>query len=184
MVTEKAAARIKQDTGIDISGYTRTLTAEAVQHALEMHGVGGVRLRQFPNQLQLLPRDIELLPRILNDPDAVTLSGTKGPNGEDRIISRKKIENAYIVVEEARPKKGLKKLTMITMWKEKSETPQSTPETLLSPRQAGNVPELGDNIPQTDAGNNNKINLNTGTAHGNEDGSLLNCIIHAILASG
>jgi hypothetical protein len=94
-----------------------------------------------------VPYDFELLPQILNEPDSIALSSIKGPNCQDRIISRKILENEYIVIEEVRPKRGLKKLTLVTMWKEKSGTPQSTPKALSTPSQAGNVPEINDNIP-------------------------------------
>ena len=73
--------------------------------------------------------DVELLPQILNNSDLITLETLeekKGPNREDRIISRRQTGNKYVVVEEARPKKGLKKLVVITVWKEKSGTPLTT----------------------------------------------------------
>ncbi|MDR1515554.1 MAG: hypothetical protein LBS45_07660 [Synergistaceae bacterium] len=147
-VSENNASHIKRETGVDVSGYTRTLTAEAVQHALDLHSEGGIRLEQYPIQLPLTPEDFELLPRLLNEPDSIALSNIKGPNGQSRIISRKVVNDAYVIVEEARPKKGLKKLTLVTMWKEKSGTPQSTPKALSTPSRAGNVPELGNNISQ------------------------------------
>ena len=162
VIDEKNADKIKQSTGLDLSGYTRTLTAQAILHSLNFHGMGGIRLTQFLNQIPLVREDFELLPKILNNPDSITLEEKKGPNDEDRIISRKQVGNEYVVVEEARPKKGLKKLVVITMWKEKPGTPLTTSETLLSPRQAGDAPELINNIAQNDENvNNNKSHVQT-----------------------
>jgi hypothetical protein len=168
-VNSQNVTRIKQDTGIDVSGYTRTLTAQGILHSLDLHGIGGIRLNQFPGQLPLTPQDFELLPQILNESDVVELGDNKGPNGENRIVSRKLIGDEYVVVEEVRPKGGLKKLSVITMWKEKARAPLATPETLLTPSQAGNaLASDKKSIPQPDALSNNLVVV-TGNEFGEFD---------------
>jgi hypothetical protein len=64
--------------------------------------------------------ELAKLPEILENPDSIELSDETGPNMEQRIISKKLYGDHYVVIEEARPKRGKKKLALVTMWREEN----------------------------------------------------------------
>ena len=129
-VSDNNAKAIMDATGLDVSGYTRTLTGSSVRHIIKQHGKDGVRIQDHRNQLPVGLKDLELLPQILENPDVIE-SGVSD-RGLDLIISKKQIGDKYIVLEEAFS--GRNKLVPLSMWKEdvnykRPETPPSTSET-------------------------------------------------------
>ncbi|MDR1378337.1 MAG: hypothetical protein LBJ36_04735 [Synergistaceae bacterium] len=141
IVSKQNAKAILDATGLDVSGYTRTLTGSSVAHIIKQHGENGVRIKDHQNQLPVGVEDFDLLPKILENPDVIE-SGVSG-RGLDVIVSKKQIGDKYIVLEEAFS--GRKKLVPLSMWKEdvdykKPGTPPSTSETFQPPRLADDIP--------------------------------------------
>lgn len=140
-VSDQNARAIMDATGLDVSGYTRSLNGSSVAHILKQHGEGGVRLNDHKNQLPIGVKDLEMLPQILEAPDIIEHSVSE--RGVDVIISKKQVGDKYIVLEEAFS--GRRKLVPLTMWKEDANykrqgTPPSTSETFQPQRLAGDAP--------------------------------------------
>ena len=133
-ISPENARKIKEATGIDVSGYTRTLTGENVIHIATQHGPNGRRLSAYAGQIPVTASDLARLPEILSSPDSIEIGKEAEHDNLERIVSKKLIGNSFVVVEEVR--RGRKKLVPVTMWKEKAETPPQTSETFPSPRRA------------------------------------------------
>jgi hypothetical protein len=139
---------IMDATGIDVSGYTRALTGSTVEHIIDGHGEGGARIADHRNQVPVTPRDFELLPELLKNPDVIEHGVSD--RGLDVIVSKKQVGDQYIILEEAFS--GRKKLVPLTMWKEDIDykrrgTPPSTSETFQSQRLADDIPVAEKSLP-------------------------------------
>ena len=133
-ISDAAAERILNDTGIDVTGYAHALDGSGLHHILNRHGVDGKALKTYKNQLAVAESDLKRLPEVVETPDIVEAGRTQ-PNGNATLIFKKRVNGHYLVVEDVRGSLG--KLIPITMWKERakqkadegfshtSETPQT-----------------------------------------------------------
>ena len=133
-ISDAAAERILNDTGIDVTGYAHALDGSGLHHILNRHGVDGKALKTYKNQLAVAESDLKCLPEVVETPDIVEAGRTQ-PNGNATLIFKKRVNGHYLVVEDVRGSLG--KLIPITMWKERakqkadegfshtSETPQT-----------------------------------------------------------
>ena len=133
-ISDAAAERILNDTGIDVTGYAHALDGSGLHHILNRHGVDGKALKTYKNQLAVAESDLKRLPEVVETPDIVEVGRTQ-PNGNATLIFKKRVNGHYLVVEDVRGSLG--KLIPITMWKERakqkadegfshtSETPQT-----------------------------------------------------------
>ena len=79
-VLPKHAERIKELTGIDVTGAEYRMNPHAIRHTLRRHGDPQVEGRRIPPQIAVELNDLSILPLILNDPDKIEL-GTPSPRG-------------------------------------------------------------------------------------------------------
>jgi hypothetical protein len=100
-VTKVEADRIKDATGIDLSGYAHNLDGSSWHHILRNHGH---ELR--PGQLSITKEDIEALPLVVSEFDHVQTVGTNS-RGLQLIRFKKRINGHVLVVEEIRKKRSL-----------------------------------------------------------------------------
>ena len=133
-ISDAAAERVLNDTGIDVTGYAHALDGSGLHHILNRHGVDGKALKTYKNQLAVAESDLKRLPEVVETPDIVEAGRTQ-PNGNATLIFKKRVNGHYLVVEDVRGSLG--KLIPITMWKERakqkadegfshtSETPQT-----------------------------------------------------------
>jgi hypothetical protein len=164
-LSNSITAKIKDVTGVDVSCYTRTLTGSGIRHSLGLHGEDGIRLMQYPNQLPVTLEELAKLPEVLENPDSIELSDETGPNGEQRIILKKLYGDHYVVIEEARPKRGKKKLALVTMWREENTgTPPNARSESQPIAERVDAPGIADNISQPDVGDNNGFIANQDAA--------------------
>jgi SPP1 gp7 family putative phage head morphogenesis protein len=100
-VTAEQAARIRQETGLDVAGYKHQIESDAVRHIL----------REHPDMTK---EDFSLIPEIVSAPDRITRTATK--QGLDAITYEKNIGGVLRYVEEVRT--GREELALKTFyWK-------------------------------------------------------------------
>lgn len=69
IVPEKTAERVKNETGLDIKGYTCTVVGQNLTHAEKRHGEGN---ESDSRQLPISRTDLIRLPTILSSPDTIS----------------------------------------------------------------------------------------------------------------
>lgn len=106
----QATQVIKDNTGIDVSGYNHEVDNFALQHSLENH-------KNDP--LPITKNDFALIPDIIKSPDAVEYVG-KTKQMQDAIRYQKRFNGTTFYVEEVRT--GRKTLNLKTMYKTKTPT--------------------------------------------------------------
>lgn len=100
--------------GLDINGFTHTVSGDAVRHTTNRHS--NIETEKSRHQMFIKESDLLLIPDVVNDPDSILL-GSKTRNGLDAVISRKVLPDGTLVsVQEART--GRRALHFVTMWKE------------------------------------------------------------------
>lgn len=115
-VSPLAAARIKEATGLDVSGYQHTLDEASVNHILNEHGDARREAKQ--GQIAITADDFEKLPWVVETGSVKAGGLTK--QGLETIEYSKEVDGELIVIEEVRT--GRKKLVPKTMYKKKSGT--------------------------------------------------------------
>lgn len=129
-VSSTMSGRIKELTGLDISGYNYSIDKSDVNHAINRHS--NKKIEESRGQLPLSEDDILRLPEVVNTPDNVRSLG-KDKLGRETIEFSKQFEDGNVIVYEAVLTKR-KELAFQTMFKKKSsefmqESPTPTPET-------------------------------------------------------
>lgn len=126
-VTPDEAKRIKELTGMDVSGYTHIINNYDLRHAIKQHGNAVIEANR--GQLPITVEDLKAIPEVINSPDKILLGTGKS------IIYRKQVNGVIYYVEVTSKRKGV--LNSKTMWKKPSmadhgfpkETPHYTSET-------------------------------------------------------
>lgn len=139
-VSSNQTARIKKATGIDLSGYERTISDQSIRHVAKRHG---------DDALPIGKDDFNILQDVFSSPDKISKSRTK--QGLDAILYEKRINGSIYYVEEVRT--GKKVVSLKTMYKSKAgaETeplglrPERSPELTGAPHAPGSAPDS--NIP-------------------------------------
>ena len=102
-VSERLAAMIRASCGAEVSGFSHALGVNAVRHAFNRHGVPGVE--ESRGNIAITAEDIERLPEMLADPDAVRFDEMPKP-GHHRFVISKRVNGTVFVVVEVRPDAG------------------------------------------------------------------------------
>jgi putative DNA methylase len=113
-LSEKEIQQIKEATGFDLSGYTRTMYSYGVNHAIKKHG--NPKKEESRGQIAITDDDFELIPQIVANPDSIEF-GEKNDLGNDLIKYAKVIGNQLFYVEEIR--NGRKEIVLQTLYKRK-----------------------------------------------------------------
>ncbi|MCH5188280.1 MAG: hypothetical protein J1F63_07725 [Oscillospiraceae bacterium] len=121
-VSGKLADKVKDVTGIDVSGYTQFLKSGRVRHIINHHGKNGTE-----NHSMASNEDIARMGYVLENPDNVELGKEdsyefKNADGSPSktIIMSKRINGNYYIVE-AVPESAKRTMWIVTAYKEKAE---------------------------------------------------------------
>lgn len=130
------ADRVKADTGIDLTGFTRAIDNYGVNHTLGHHG--NAKTEAARGQIALTDEDFGYIPLVLSDPDTVEHAGKNGI-GRDVIRYTRRVNGVIAYVEEVRT--GKRETALQSMWKRAATpdapaarpSPAQTSETFRSP---------------------------------------------------
>lgn len=111
-VSEEVASLVREEAGIDVSGYRHVVDASALRHAIKAHSSEATEASR--GQEPLTDDDFALIPEIVADPDAVESMG-KDKIGRDLLRYRKRFNGTTYYVEEVRTRR--RELAAKTMWK-------------------------------------------------------------------
>ncbi len=125
-VSDGNAQAVKKATGIDLTGYERTIDNQAINYILTEHS--DPEREAARGQRVVTKQDIQRIPEIVESPDDVFLSRTKG--GVDAIKYMKKINGDVYYIEEVRTRK--RNIAAKTMWI-KSEWTSNVPPSQETP---------------------------------------------------
>ncbi len=117
MIDAAEADRIKNDTGLDVSGYVHSAAKSEMNHILNEHGVGNESRQQH---VPVTEADFLKIPEIVANPDSTKRLPRKGNEDVDRIEHKKRFNGTTFVVEEVRI--GKKELALKSMHKVASGT--------------------------------------------------------------
>lgn len=134
-VPDSVAQRVKQETGVDVTGLSVMVNGDDVRHILKKHGDP---LREAAkNQIPVTAEAIARIPEIIASPDSVSLSDTVDGKGRQAIVFEKQFGDTYITIQGV--SNGKKLLQTDTMYIKK-EKPRMTQFPM--PDAESNVPEI------------------------------------------
>lgn len=146
-VTSEEAAKIKVETGLDLTGFTHEIDNYSINHVLKQHG--NPKKEESRGQVAITQADFTLIPDIVKNYDSIEHAG-KTNVGRDAIKYVKRYDDTVYYVEEVRDGKKGNRLTMQTMYKVKggfSQTSETFPTKDGTPSA---TPSFGDITPDTD----------------------------------
>ncbi|NNF99489.1 MAG: hypothetical protein HKM93_08935 [Desulfobacteraceae bacterium] len=124
-VTDDQAIKIKNETGLEVSGYSHAIGNYAIKHIMKRHGDP---VKETPRgQIAITREDIRQIPDITENPDKIELLTTK--LNKPGIGYTKRYNGTVFYLEEVRT--GKKKLSAVTMRKMKATTPDASPRSEL-----------------------------------------------------
>ena len=118
VVNPNEAAKLHQDLGIDLTGFTRSIDDSGINHVIKNHG--NSKVEEARGQVAITKKHFKLIPSIIKNYDSIILETNK--IGRPVIRYRKNIGGSYYVVEEVRT--GRKELSLQTLWKTKPKNIQ------------------------------------------------------------
>lgn len=132
-VSSEGIAEALEKAGLDLNGYRHTADMFSVRHALNRHSDPAVE--QSRGQLPLTPADAEMIPEVIEAPDA-RIYGAVTPRKQQIVASVKRLpDGSMLVVEEVRT--GRKALALASFRKYPAARDfGSIAETLLSNAQS------------------------------------------------
>lgn len=147
-IPESTVQRVREATGLDISGFSSIMNGGEVRHALKNHAQTDTEAAR--GQVGITEEDFERLPEILADPDSIRLSEKRDSAGRPAIIFTKKIGDRYVTVQGY--SQGKQGLIFDTMWANKEKPPATVsavqaPPDLTSETSSGTAPTI--TVPQT-----------------------------------
>ncbi|HJB51791.1 MAG TPA: hypothetical protein H9772_01750 [Candidatus Oscillibacter pullicola] len=152
-IPESTVQKVREETGLDISGFSSIMNGGEVRHALKNHAQTDTEVAR--GQVGITEEDFERLPEILADPDSVRLSEKRDSAGRPAIIFTKKIGDRYVTVQGY--SQGKQGLIFDTMWANKEKPPATVsavqaPPDLTSETSSGTAP--ANTVPQSGTGVN------------------------------
>lgn len=151
-VSEELAARIKNDTGVDVKGYNCTLRASEVRKIL-LYSHGNEEFEAARGQRKITPDDLTNIPTIIQSPDKISLDDK--PYEGKPVINFTKDMNGRTTVGAYVSGKHLD-LTVQTMYAGKNkrnlatgaddQTSADTPEATVGTVPDDNVAQTGENV--------------------------------------
>lgn len=152
-IPESTVQKVREETGLDISGFSSIMNGGEVRHALKNHAQTDTEAAR--GQVGITEEDFERLPEILADPDSVRLSEKRDSAGRPAIIFTKKIGDRYVTVQGY--SQGKQGLIFDTMWANKEKPPATVsavqaPPDLTSETSSGTAP--ANTVPQSGTGVN------------------------------
>ena len=115
-VTAQVAARVKENAGLEVSGYVHLLDESGARHIHDEHG--NPETEAARGQIAITEEDFARLPQIVSAPDDV-YAGETLADGTPTVIFKKRMEDGTVCyVQEVRT--GRKKLAAKNLWKTRS----------------------------------------------------------------
>lgn len=134
-IPDSAANTIRDATGVDVSGYTAILPGDSVQHIFKNHGADATERTR--GQRAVTENDISLIPRVLSDPDSVSLSSETDVLGRPVLLLTKRIGDTYITAQAVTD--GRHALTTNSLWIQKEKNRPAIPDAGASAGPEGNA---------------------------------------------
>lgn len=110
-VSDTTARIVKDEAGLDISGWKHSIGEADIRHILKHHGNDNAERKR--GQRAITREDIERLPEILGNFDDMQYSGTNEV-GNETFLVKKQIGDEMYCAQEART--GRKKMVVKSMW--------------------------------------------------------------------
>ena len=146
-VTAEVAARIKENAGLEVSGYVHSLDESGARHIHDEHGDPETEAAR--GQIAITEEDFARLPEIVSAPDDV-YAGETLADGTPTVIFKKRMEDGTVYyVQEAR--KGRKKLAAKTLWKTRSVPHAEASQAHTSETSARSTSTGADSVAQSGA---------------------------------
>lgn len=121
IVRPEEAARIKELTGVDTTGFRHEINNHDLRHAIKQHG-DPVR-EAAVGQLPITQKDLKMIPQVLREYDQI-LPGSPNVNGKSvRYVKR---VNGHIIVAEVL-REERKTMAVKTIWKKPASVSHDTP---------------------------------------------------------
>lgn len=118
-IPDSTARLIRDQTGVEVSGYTAILPGSSVQHIFKNHG--DTQKEAARGQRAVSAEDIAQIPKVLASPDAVTLSEDTDVFGRPVLLFSKQIGDTYITAQAVTD--GRHMLATNTLWIQKKKNP-------------------------------------------------------------
>ena len=134
-IPDSAANTIRDATGVDVSGYTAILPGDSVQHIFKNHGTDATERTR--GQRAVTENDISLIPRVLSDPDSVSLSSETDVLGRPVLLLTKRIGDTHITAQAVTD--GRHALTTNSLWIQKEKNRPAIPDAGASAGPEGNA---------------------------------------------
>jgi len=122
-VDDAEASKIKQATGVDVSGFEHGIDEAAIRHVLKEHG--DMETENARGQSAITQEDFKRLDDLTDPLKVDSIERGHDDNGAQTVVYKTKENGHVFVVEEARS--GRNRLALKTMWKTRS-----APRTTLS----------------------------------------------------
>lgn len=110
-VSDETARIVKDETGLDVSGWKHSIGEADIRHILKKHG--NEKIENNRGQRAVTRQDIERLPEILDSFDDIQYSGTNEA-GNETFLVRKRIGDEIYCAQEIWAER--KKMVVKSMW--------------------------------------------------------------------
>lgn len=162
-IPDSTARLIRDQTGVEVSGYTAILPGSSVQHIFKNHG--DTQKEAARGQRAVSAEDIAQIPKVLASPDAVTLSEDTDVFGRPVLLFAKQIGDTYITAQAVTD--GRHMLATNTLWIQKKKNPLVTESNAAKSDPAHNaqsVPPSGSSFESSPSGVDASIETPTSTS--------------------
>ena len=162
-IPDSTARLIRDQTGVEVSGYTAILPGSSVQHIFKNHG--DTQKEAARGQRAVSAEDIAQIPKVLASPDAVTLSEDTDVFGRPVLLFSKQIGDTYITAQAVTD--GRHMLATNTLWIQKKKNPLVTESNAAKSDPAHNaqsVPPSGSSFESSPSGVDASMETPTSTS--------------------
>lgn len=162
-IPDSTARLIRDQTGVEVSGYTAILPGSSVQHIFKNHG--DTQKEVARGQRAVSAEDIAQIPKVLASPDAVTLSEDTDVFGRPVLLFSKQIGDTYITAQAVTD--GRHMLATNTLWIQKKKNPLVTESNAAKSDPAHNaqsVPPSGSSFESSPSGVDASMETTTSTS--------------------
>lgn len=151
-ISETNANDIKNDTNIDVKGYSVTLDSSYIKHIDKRH------IQNSAKRIPLAVDDLSLIPTIISDYDSI--ESKIFDNGEKQLVFKKKIGNEYLVATMVSNRK--KRLIVQSLYITKKESGGTQPRHVsFEALRSTSETRTGDTDSSTNNVNENGTTVNT-----------------------
>lgn len=121
-IPDSVARMVKEQTGVDISGFGAVLHSDNIRHIMKQHG--DPMMEPLRGQVPLTAEHIAVIPEVLSSPDRVYLSPETDSRGRKVLGFEKNIGGNYITMQAVSD--GTHSIQTDTVYVKKEKNPQGT----------------------------------------------------------